>query len=76
MFIHGIAHLRKSSKGGLLSTQRIPSQSHKNLIPEESLKDVKVFMFFFKAVLKLFTVFYWESSCFLRVYFRILLGQA
>lgn len=34
------------------------------------------FLFFFKAAHKLFTVFYGKCSCFLWVYFRILLGQA
>lgn len=44
------------------------------LIPGDSLEDVKVSVF--EAMLKLFTVFYGECSFFLRVYFRILLGQA
>lgn len=60
-----------------LSELTIPSltQSNKILIAEQSLEDVEIFIFF-KAVLKLFTVFYWECCSFLRVYFRILLGRA
>ena len=43
-FIYSKANVHKSSRG-VLSVLRVPTQSNKILIPEESLEDVEDFIF-------------------------------
>lgn len=67
----------KTKKTSFSAARESPTRRRQTLIPEEKKKFWQCEHFYFpRRRLSPFSAFHWESSRFLRVCFRILLGQA